>query len=304
MGWIIACIILAALCAFLGLLAYAAERNLRSAARQLSARKAQGSTARLRLEGGSRAAEALMAQLNCLLEEHQVELSRSEQRETQFRKQLSNISHDLRTPLTSILGYLQLLEGDCLSPGERLECLSAVKKRAKSLQELITGFYELTRLEEGSLSLEIEPVALHQLIEELIAGYYHELEEAGFHVCVSIAEGLPPVAADQSGARRIYANLLRNVLEHGRDKLEVSLAMEGARLVSRFYNIADGLSEEDMVHLFDRFYMADKMRSGQGTGLGLAIVQGLALRMGAEVFAGLKDSYFYIAISWPIYEQS
>lgn len=304
MGWIVACIILAVLCAFLGLRVYAAERNLRAAARQLSARKAQGSTARLRTEGGGRAAEALMAELNRLLEEHQVELSRSQQRETQFRKQLSNISHDLRTPLTSILGYLQLLERGSLSPEERLEYLTVVTKRAKALQELITGFYELTRLEEGALSLEIEPVALHQLIEELIAGYYNELEEGGFLVSVSMEEGLLPVAADRSGARRIYTNLLRNVLEHGRDKLEVSLTREGNRMVSRFYNIADGLSEEDMVHLFDRFYMADKMRSGQGTGLGLAIVRGLARRMGAEVSAGLQNSCFHISISWPIYEQS
>ncbi|MCD7947714.1 MAG: HAMP domain-containing histidine kinase [Oscillospiraceae bacterium] len=302
MGLAIACVILAVLCIILGLLAYAAGRTLRSAARQLSDRAASGSTARLRLEGGGRAAEAMLGELNRLLELHQRERSRSLQRENQFRKQLSNISHDLRTPLTSILGYVQLLEDDSLSPAERREYLSVVKNRAGAVQELITGFYELTRLEEGTLSLEITPVHLAQLIEELCAGFYSELEQAGFRVSFSMAEGLPPVAADRGGAQRIYANLLRNVLDHGRERLEVSLYREGARVVSRIHNVSDGLSEEDMAHIFDRFYMADKMRSGQGTGLGLAIVKGLAERMGAQVFACADHGYFTVDISWPVYD--
>ena len=138
----IAAVILAALCAVLGLRLYALEKDIRSCARQL--REDEG--ARVRMAAPNRAAEDLLSAVNRLLELREADEAEHRRQEHAIRQQISNISHDLRTPLTSILGYLQLLEGDSLTVEERREYLGIVRGRAKALQSLITSFYDLSRL--------------------------------------------------------------------------------------------------------------------------------------------------------------
>ena len=134
---IILIVILAVLCLVLLLRAYTVERALRRAARQLREREQEGSSARLLLAAPNSSAEALLAAVNGLLELRQADRAAYQARERALRQQIANVSHDLRTPLTSILGYLQLLEGDSLTQEERGEYLEIVRGRAKSLQSLI-----------------------------------------------------------------------------------------------------------------------------------------------------------------------
>ena len=294
---LLAVVILCALCLALLLRTAAAERNLRSAARQLREVLAGGGASRLRLEAPNRAAEALMDEINRLLELRQADEAAWRGREQALRRQIANVSHDLRTPLTSILGYLQLLEEEGLGEAERREYLAVVRGRARALQELITGFYDLSRLEGGEFPLVRERVEPAKVLSELLASFYGDFEEAGFRVEVSLAEGA--VLADPGGLLRVYTNLIRNALEHGQDTLEVRLFPEGDRLVTRFANGCAGLTAEDLPHLFDRFYTADKTRTGRNTGLGLAIVRTLARQMGGEVSAALEEDRFSISLSLP-----
>lgn len=106
---------------------------------------------------------------------------------------VAGISHDLRTPLTSILGYLQLLEGDTLTPEERREYLGIVQGRAKTLQSLIVSFYDLSRLEGGEYPLARERVDLYHVLSQLVAEFYNDFEGSGFQMTVELQEGLPPV---------------------------------------------------------------------------------------------------------------
>ena len=115
---------------------------------------------------------------------------------------------------------------------------------------------------------------------------------------VDIAPGLPPVWADSGAVTRIFSNLLTNALRHGEDALAVRLYREGNVIVSAFSNRAADLTAEDAAHVFERFYTADKMRTGQSTGLGLAIVKALAERMGHRVRARWEDGVFTIEVQW------
>ena len=286
-------LLLALLCLALGLRAYALERDLRAGARQL-----REGRPRVSMAAPNAAAEELLTAVNELLSLREKEAGDYRRQEQAIRQQIANISHDLRTPLTSILGYLQLLEGDTLTPEERREYLGIVQGRAKTLQSLIVSFYDLSRLEGGEYPLARERVDLYHVLSQLVAEFYNDFEGSGFQMTVELQEGLPPVMADPAGVLRIFTNLIRNALEHGRTRMSILLRREGGQVVSTFANDAPGLTQEDVDHVFDRFYTADKMRTGQSTGLGLAIVKALAERMGHSVSAGLEGDLFQVSVRW------
>ena len=292
----IAAVILAALCAVLGLRLYALDKDIRSCARQL--REDEG--ARVRMAAPNRAAEDLLSAVNRLLELREADEAEHRRQEHAIRQQISNISHDLRTPLTSILGYLQLLEGDSLTVEERREYLGIVRGRAKALQSLITSFYDLSRLEGGEYPLSREKVDLYHVLSELVAEFYNDFEQSGFDMTVELAPGLPAVTADPAGVLRVFTNLIRNALEHGQKRMSILLYRQEETVVSAFSNDAAGLTREDVEHVFDRFFTADKMRTGQSTGLGLAIVKALVGQMGHRVTAALDGEMFTVQVRWRI----
>lgn len=297
--WIALLFSLIALAAVL-LLRYRRGRALRQAARQLQQARSQPGK-RLRLAAPDRPVEELLAQINGLLEDRETETRQLRKREESLRRQIANVSHDLRTPLTSILGYLQLLEGDDLDSEQRARYLQVVEGRARVLQELITAFYDLSRIEGGEYPLEIQPVDLRRRLEPLLASFYDDFQQAGFQVEVSLEDNLPPVPADPGGVTRVLTNLLNNALKHGSQHLSIRLYREEDVLVTAFSNDAPHLTQEDLPRVFERFYTADQMRTGQNTGLGLAIVKALAQRMGHTAFAQLEDGVFTVGVRWHMY---
>ena len=276
------------------------ERGLHRAALRMQEQLADETTARLALPCPSAGAEELLVCLNQLLELRQEERAAYRRKEQELRQQIANVSHDLRTPLTSILGYLQLLEGDGLSPEKKAEYLAVVEGRARTLQVFIATFYDLSRIEGGELPLEREKVDLGRALSDQLAASYEQIEEAGLDMEVDLAPDLPPVWADSGAVTRIFSNLLTNALRHGKDALSIRLYREGNGIVSAFSNRAEDLTAEDASHVFERFYTADKMRTGQSTGLGLAIVKALAERMGHSAAARWEDGVFTIEVWWAV----
>ena len=295
---ILALIVLGALCVGLGIRVYAVERALRSAAGQLREREKTGSSARILMAAPNSSAEQLISAVNGLLELRQAEEADYCRREKALRQQIANVSHDLRTPLTSIIGYLQLLEGDGLTPGEREEYLSIIEGRARALQSLIGSFYDLSRLEGGEYPIARERVDLYAILSELVAGFYNDLTASGLDVSVDLAEGLPLVWGDAAAVLRVFTNLIRNALEHGVGTLSIRLYRAGDTVVSAFSNGAGGLTEEDVPHVFDRSFTSDKNRTSHNAGLGLAIVKALAEQMGCRTQASLEGPEFVIRVFW------
>lgn len=291
-------VILSLLCAALIGCVGTLERGMRRAKEQIKSQMANDSTVRLSVPCPNAAAEELFQTVNELLELRQSERESYRRKEQDLRRQIANVSHDLRTPLTSILGYLQLLEQEDLTPERRAEYLAVIRSRARTLQSLITSFYDLSRVEGGEWKLEREQVDLSRELGDLLAASYEQMEEAGIQVTVDVEEGLPPVWGDRNAVVRVFSNLLTNALKHGSDHLAVQLYREGDRVISSFTNGAGGLTAEDVSHVFERFYTADRMRTGQNTGLGMAIVKALVEQMGHTVSASLQNGEFTAAICW------
>ena len=279
----------------------ALEQGLRRATAQLEQHAKNATTVRLDIPCPNSAAEELFAAMNRLLEQRQEESAAYRRKELELRRQIANVSHDLRTPLTSILGYLQLLEQPDLPTEKRAEYLSVIRGRARTLQTFIGAFYDLSRIEGGELPLEREQVDLGRALSDQLADAYEQLEQAGLAVEADLQPGLPPVWADSGAVARIFSNLLTNALRHGGGgALTVRLYREGGQIVSAFSNRAQGMTAEDAAHVFERFYTADKTRTGQSTGLGLAIVKALAERMGHTVSARWEQGVFTVEVRWRI----
>ena len=279
------------------------RQNLKRAVQELREINASGSSRRLRISMPGREMEALAREVNRALDEKQLSEIAHRRVEKERRDEIANISHDLRTPLTSVLGYLQLAKAaDCV-PEERQEYLQIAESRAKALQNLLTGFYDLSRLGADGYPLEMEAVRPGEVLCQLAADYYGDFMAAGMEPRLELPENLPAVWADRGGLSRVFGNLMQNAVKHGGDTLWICGEQQGDILEISFRNAAPGLTLEDCRQLFDRFFTADRMRTGKNTGLGLAIVKALCEKMEGTVSADLSGGMLTISTRWKVYPQ-
>lgn len=274
--------------------------NLRASTRNLSDINHMDTNQKLRLSSPDRELEKLYTQINILLRQKQEGDALHRQTENELRQEIANISHDLRTPLTSILGYIQLMEDSRCTDEEREEYLAVIHSRAQALQILITGFYDLSRLDAGGYVFEKQAIHLDQILYELAAAFYVDFSDRRMEPAIECEKDLPSVCADPQAVKRIYTNLFQNALKHGTGTLRITVARSGTRVLTSFTNQAPELLPQDIPHLFDRFFTADRMRSGKNTGLGLAIVKKLTQQMGGQVNASLAGDSLTIELDWPV----
>lgn len=237
----------------------------------------------LKLHAPQHEMEELLITLNRTLEQIRAERISYEKREREFQRQLEDISHDLRTPLTAIQGYLKLIDRDGLD-GEEQEYLEVVQRRSAHLQHLLNQFYEFSTLVSGNFKMELQQIDLARMCREQVLGYYQQFEDAGIEVQVHIPEKPVLIRADEDALSRIIGNLLQNAVRYAKQRLEVEVReAEIPVLICR--NDVEKLTGEDVGRMFDRFYTGDRARSQGGTGLGLAISRRLAEQMGGSMTA-------------------
>ena len=244
--------------------------------------------------------EELLLEINNTLKLKKEIKSKSKEMDLELRQAIANISHDLRTPLTSIMGYIQLLNDENISKEDHMQYLSIIEKRSKSLKHLISSFYDLSRLQANEYNIDIEKINLKSILCELIAIYYDDFNNKTLEPKINIDENAPLIYGDKNAVNRIFTNLIQNVLKHAEGNLEISLKVEEKYIITKFSNEAKDLSEEDASKIFERFFTADRMRSGQNTGLGLAITKILVEKQGNEIDAQKKDDSLVIRIRWKI----
>ena len=210
------------------------------------------------------------------------------------------MSHDLRTPLTSIMGYLQLVKSAKSSDEDTEKYLNIIENRTKALQALITSFYEISRIEGNEYKFEYKKLSLSDLLCENIALFYNDFINAEIEPIIEIDEKTTEIITDQNAVNRIFSNLINNMLKHGKKFVKITLKEKDNVIVTEFINEAKNLTQSDIERLFDRFYTADKSRSDKNTGLGLCITKTLVNRLGNDIKAELKDGNLIISIAWRI----
>lgn len=226
----------------------------------------------------------LAAQINRLLENHlkvKADYCRSE---IASKKMLSNISHDMKTPMTVILGYLEIMRINGTSTDEML---GKIEQKAENVMELINQFFTLAKLESGDMDIELSRIDACEVCRESILDFYGILTNNNFQVDIDIPETSVYVHGNKDAIQRILFNLISNVIRYGADGkyLRISLRTDKNAVYVDVIDKGKGIDENFASSVFDRLFTMEDSRNRniQGNGLGLTISKNLALQLGGDI---------------------
>ncbi len=216
-----------------------------------------------------------------------------EQGDRELREAVTNISHDLRTPLTAICGYLDLMQSQPMSESTK-RYVSLISERTTALKLLTEELFRYSIILSADEEPSLADISLNAAVEDAVAGFYGALTGRGITPEISICESEIVRKLDKGFISRILGNVLSNALKYSDGDLSVTLSPSGVITVS---NTAASLSEVQVGRLFDRFYTVEAARSS--TGLGLSIAKTLCEKMGGSISAEYVDPRLSIIIDFP-----
>ena len=235
------------------------------------------------------------AEINQLIHLFKQNQQSIERREMELRKEITNISHDLRTPLTSVKGFSELLTDPSLSEEERKEYLAIIHKKIDNLAMIVDLFYELSQLHSSDKKLHLEKQFLEQIIVETMLMFYANFEEKQLKVNID-ENAVSPILADKKAAVRIITNIIQNALAYAKSYVNISLEEEEEYIVLKAVNDVETLNVTELQQIFNRTFRLDHSRSGTHLGLGLHIVQQLVDKQGGKALADVHEQEFIISV--------
>lgn len=276
------------------------KRNLRALTKEFEMLMTEEGNGELHLGSPSSDVEKFLEVFNAYLEKMRESQLAVQKKEQKLKDEITNISHDLRTPLTSMKGYLRLLEEVNVTenPKEREEYLAITVKKTEQLQYLVEQLYEYTNLRDKVEALCLEKTELYGFFCNQILNYYHDFETKGIQVQLP-DEQQCEVLADKQALERIFANMIGNALKYGKDYWKIEIESTNSTVKMIFQNPANGLTEEEVSHLFERFYMQEQSRTVGGSGLGLTIAKMLMESMGGDMTAKLETEELRFELQFP-----
>lgn len=239
----------------------------------------------------------LSDRLNDLLELRRKEKQYYQEKETLIADTYTNLSHDIRTPLTSLDGYFQLMEA-CENVEEQRRYLSIIHERIHSLNEMLEELFMFTKLKNESYRLELTSCCINRILKETVFSYYDDWVRREIQPDIQITEEQLYIDGNKQGLSRIIQNVIKNGLDHGEKKIRIVLKREQNRAVLRISNQVIASEQIDIEHVFDRFYKADAARSKTSTGLGLSIAREFVRRMNGEIGAKIEENEFIVEMSF------
>ncbi len=215
------------------------------------------------------------------------------QGDAELKEAVTNISHDIRTPLTAICGYLELLEEEEMSK-KAVGYLEIIKSRTEILENLTEELFQYSMITAVEEDVEREAVVVNSVLEESVAAFYTTLTEANISPRIEITEKRIVRKLSPSALSRIFSNLINNAVKYSDGDLEISLSEKGEIV---FSNTASGLNYMQVSKLFERFYTVEDMQ--KSTGLGLSIVKKLVEQMDGRIIAEYRDKKLIISVYFP-----
>ena len=233
---------------------------------------------------GDKALIHLSSQINRLLDDRQRIQADFRRSEISAKNMLSNISHDIRTPMTVILGYLEIMR---LEAEGKDKLVAKVEQKARKVMELINQFFTLAKLESGDTQVEMGRVNLSECCRENVLDFYELLTQKEFQVEIEIPEEPVFVEGNEEALQRILFNLISNAVRYGSDGkyLGIAVRTEGAFALIHVTDRGKGIEKAFAGTVFERLFTMEDSRNReiQGNGLGLTIARNLAVKMGGDI---------------------
>ncbi len=233
--------------------------------------------------------DRLTLSINMMAERIARQVQRLQDTDSQRRELVANVSHDLRTPLASLQGYLETLhlKGDTLGRTERMHYIGVAHRHCRHLGRLVGELFDLARLEANEVQPVLEPFSLPELVQDVVHKFELRAGQCDVTLLAQYDEDLPFVVGDIALIERVMDNLIENALRHTPAGGTVTVAVQpaGAAVTVQVIDTGAGIAAEDLPNIFERFYQSDKMRTRGGAGLGLAIARRIVELHGCSIRA-------------------
>ena len=269
------------------------RHSIREAAEELDEKLRTDTNTLISISAGDSSIRMLASRINRQLQALRRERLILQSGNDELTAAVTNASHDLRTPLTAICGYLDLLEQEPQSENS-MRYLAVIRERTEALRSLTEELFRYSVITATADELRLEAVCLNDVLEQSLAGFYGALSAHGITPEIKMPEAAVVRKLDAAALRRIFDNILSNAAKYSSGDLAVSLLADGS---VTFSNRAPALSRVQTERLFDRFYTVETARSS--TGLGLSIAKLLTERMGGTITAEYKNGALQICIAFP-----
>ncbi|MBZ3766627.1 MULTISPECIES: aminopeptidase AmpS [Bacillus cereus group] len=251
---------------------------------------------------------SLTENINNMAEELMNNIEKERKLEKQKNELITNVSHDLRTPLTSIMGYLRLLRDSKYENQEQHDEYTRIAfAKSEQLKNLIEDLFEYTKLTNEQVVLEKQEVCMNELLEQLIEELVPQAEEHGLTFVKKFPEERAYASIDSEKMVRVFDNLLMNAIKYSKDDGEIKVSLQRQRRDIQIViaNHSEEFTREELANLFERFYKKDQSRSRvtEGSGLGLAIAKSIVELQGGSIRAEYEEGIIRFIVSLPIIEK-
>ena len=224
--------------------------------------------------------------INDIILSYEKRLSAYHQTDETNRQLMTSLSHDVRTPLTTLIGYLDAAHKGIVDGKERDDYIETARRKAHDLKEYIDVLFDWFKLGSNEFSMNIAEIDLTELTRNILIDWIPILEDTQVGFTIDIPEQPFRVQIDPDGYMRILNNLIQNVISHSHaDKIEIALSEQNRNIKILLSDNGIGIGKEDLKHIFDRLYKCDKGRSEKGSGLGLSIVHELVEKLNGTITA-------------------
>lgn len=215
--------------------------------------------------------------------------------ETFLKDSVASISHDLRTPLTVIIGHLQLMDKDNFTPDQK-ERIDTVYNKALRMKELVDAFYEYSLINTSNIRIEPEKINLNNLLTGLISDLAPSMEEKNITPDIRITDHSVYITTDRNMLDRIIQNLITNAVRYSAGDIGIKLEDDSEDIILTVTNPVAKDADIDPNRIFERFYTGDSSRNNGGTGLGLAVVKELTEKLGGSASCDLTGKVLKMTI--------
>ena len=275
------------------------QRQVKDICRQLSFLKDHDTNLIITSDTDTGGLGELKDNINDVLKENRLRHKSYIEKEKNLADTYTNLSHDIRTPLTSLDGYFELLS-ECETEEDKQRYINIIKERIESLNNMLEELFTFTKLKNESFEINMSRLSLNKLVKEILLSYYEDWIAKDIEPIININDAPIYINGNEQALKRVIQNIIKNVLEHGEGEIRISLSKLDGIAALVISNQVANPEDIDINRVFERFYKADDARSRTSTGLGLSIAYGFVQKMNGNIRAELDGNIFSIIVEFSI----
>ena len=264
------------------------DQNLKYITEKLSMMLNEQAADQILLGTDDKVLRDLLVQMNLFVEERQRITARFAKTEQSMKRMLTNMSHDLKTPLTVVLGYIEAIQNDSdMAEEERERLLEKLYQKTGEIIQLMNSFFDLAKLESEDKQILLTKIHINEICRKNILQHYDAVQAKGFKAVIDIPDTPVYAHGNEEALDRVLQNLLSNAIQYGADGklIGLSLTYDDTQIVITVWDRGKGIGEYDQQRVFERLYTLEESRNKafQGSGLGLTITKRLIEKMGGDI---------------------